>query len=84
MTMSKHLVVTGASSGIGAALVRHALEMGWQVSGIARREERLSQLATELGRWPSALAGLWEMSVTWTPSNRRWLLPMPSAVPSLG
>ena len=53
MSNPRHLVITGASSGIGAALVRYALEQGWQVSGIARRNERMEQLANELGELSS-------------------------------
>ena len=38
-------LVVGASSGIGAALVRQLAREGWSVAGLARRAERLDELA---------------------------------------
>lgn len=38
-------IVVGASSGIGAALVRRLADSGWRVAGIARRESELRKLA---------------------------------------
>jgi NADP-dependent 3-hydroxy acid dehydrogenase YdfG len=43
------VLVTGASSGIGAATARAASRAGARVVLIARREERIQQLAEELG-----------------------------------
>ena len=45
----KRVVVTGASSGIGAATARLFREHGWAVTAVARRTDRLAVLAAETG-----------------------------------
>ena len=45
----KVAVVTGASTGIGEATVRRLRESGWTVYAVARRAERLEELARDTG-----------------------------------
>ncbi len=52
--MAKTLLITGASSGIGAATARAAASAGWNVALFARSAEKLNTLAEEIG--PAALA----------------------------
>ncbi|HEX3433447.1 MAG TPA: SDR family oxidoreductase [Solirubrobacteraceae bacterium] len=50
------LLITGASSGIGAATARHAAAAGWRLALAARSRERLEGLAEELGGADRAIA----------------------------
>ena len=50
------LVITGASSGIGAATARRAAEFGYRVTLAARSQDKLQALSEELGGQDRALA----------------------------
>ena len=50
------LLITGASSGIGAETARHAVRDGWRVALAARSEDKLAELASELGGEEHAIA----------------------------
>jgi serine 3-dehydrogenase len=47
--MTKTMLITGATAGIGAATARRFAREGWRVVGTGRRGERLEALAGELG-----------------------------------
>src|SRR3954470_6142107 len=47
--MPRVLLITGGSTGIGAATARHAAQAGWKVAVSARSEDKLEQLVNDLG-----------------------------------
>jgi NADP-dependent 3-hydroxy acid dehydrogenase YdfG len=56
VTSHRVLLITGASSGIGAATARHAHAAGWRLVLAARSHDRLQELVEELGGSEHALA----------------------------
>jgi NADP-dependent 3-hydroxy acid dehydrogenase YdfG len=56
MADDRVLLITGASSGIGAATARAASEAGWRLVLGARSQDKLDELASELGGEERAIA----------------------------
>ncbi len=56
MADERVLLITGASTGIGAETARQAVEAGWRVALAARSENKLHALVEELGGEEHALA----------------------------
>lgn len=61
--MSKSILITGASAGIGAALAREFARRRWSVAIAARRTDRLQALAAELQREGAASVLVVELDV---------------------
>ncbi len=55
--MAKTIFITGASSGIGAATARAAAKAGWNVALFARSEDKIKDLASEIGDAALAVPG---------------------------
>ena len=67
------ILITGASAGFGAAMCRTFVAAGYHVIGAARREDKLQQLAEELGEQFYPL----EMDVSRTESIQNALNSLP-------
>src|SRR3989454_5821185 len=62
-TTTRLALVTGTTSGIGAALAKQLLQRGWEVAGVARRKPTLENpryhhLAIDLGDVPMAVKSI--------------------------
>ncbi len=84
-------VVTGASSGIGEACARQLAQAGYSLVLAARRKERLSALAVELGKSTNAEIVITELDVTdreavsaWARANQATLKKVRVLVNSAG
>ncbi len=64
MTSNRPVIVSGASSGIGAATVARLRAAGWSVLAGARRSEKLAELAGDTGCWIHPLDVTDETSVS--------------------
>jgi NADP-dependent 3-hydroxy acid dehydrogenase YdfG len=63
MADGRVLLITGASTGIGAETARLAVEQGWRVVVGARSEDKLQALAEELGGADKAVARRCDVTV---------------------
>ena len=69
--MLKRAVVVGASSGIGAALVRRLADAGYKVAAVARRRDALEELCAEINdKRPERRAWAFAHDVTDTENAR--------------
>jgi short-subunit dehydrogenase len=80
-----HVVITGASSGIGAALARELSTAGAKITLVARRKERLDELAQELAGPACVLPrDLSQSDTSWLEEARKHLGPIDVLVNNAG
>jgi short-subunit dehydrogenase len=68
------IIITGASSGLGEGTARHLAARGHKLALLARRRDRLDQLATELATSPGGKPLVDELDVTEFPRVRETIL----------
>ena len=60
-----HYLITGSSSGIGAALATQLTANGHAVSGVARRKQRLAALSKQLDAFHGYAADVGDAAKPW-------------------
>src|SRR3974390_2923104 len=75
MAPTKLALVTGTSSGIGAAVARQLVDRGWQVVGVARRDVRVDgashHIVADLGQVKASVREI-EMRLTSAIGRASW------------
>ena len=65
-----HYLITGSSSGIGAALATQLTKNGHKVSGVARRQQRLAALSKQLDAFHGYVADVGDAASLATAINK--------------
>ena len=71
--MSKTLLITGASAGLGAAIARHAAARGHRLLLTARRAEALQQVADSCHQAGAAEVTTYPLDLTDSAAVAAWL-----------
>ncbi|NCU00470.1 SDR family NAD(P)-dependent oxidoreductase [Candidatus Macondimonas diazotrophica] len=83
--MIRTMLITGASSGIGAAVARELARQGWHLALSARRQDELEALATELrAQYPALRISVHVHDVTDYPESDALIASAAEALGGLG